>query len=359
MRIGLLSYHRNYNYGWNLQCYALLHILKSMGHEVLYIDKRKFKKQSFQTLIKSFCKKVLYRFIVNEHPKRIQNYSFFEDYIKPRSRVISNPKEYKYLPKFDVLIVGSDQVWRPKLVTPIEDYYFNFINYPAKLISYAASFGVDFTEYSKSNIVRCSKLIKRFNAVSVREASGINLIKDVYKWDCEPKVMPDPTLLLDKSHYLDIIKQKGFDTESKEESLFCYILDRTEEKQNIINWLISKTKLPKYEISPNDCEKLPSVESWLFAFQKSKLIFTDSFHGCVFSLIFRKPFLVFGNKSRGLSRFVSLLQTFKQEDRLIMSYDDLKNISLKEIMKMNEEQISVIQTSLRDRAIDYLSTNIQ
>ena len=60
----------------------------------------------------------------------------------------------------------------------------------------------------------------------------------------------------------------------------------------------------------------PSVTKWLRAFVDADFVITDSFHGCVFSIIFNKPFVAIGNKGRGLARFESLLKMFGLEDRL-------------------------------------------
>lgn len=316
MKIGLLSYHRNYNYGWNLQCYALMTVLKSMGHEVTLIDKTKFSKQSRLGRFKRVCIRMLhlnkeksYEDVQKE--KGVNMAPFFNNYIFPRTHCIKNQKGYRKLPHFDALVVGSDQVWREKLVNPLADYFFNFIDYPAILISYAASFGVDYAEYSDGEVKQCGKLIEKFKAVSVREASGVKLIKDVYKWSCNPVVMPDPTLLLSSNDYEQIIGasiQKGT-------GLFCYILDKTEDKEKAVRKISVAYSLDTYEICLDGKEAYPSVEEWLRSFRDAEFVFTDSFHGCVFSLIFRKPFIAYGNAKRGMARFISLLKTFEQSNR--------------------------------------------
>ncbi len=343
MKIGLLSYHRNYNYGWNLQCYALMTVLKSMGHEVTLIDKMKFSNQSCWGRLKKTCACILhlnrgksYEDVQKERGERIA--PFFDKYILPRTHCITNKKGYKKLPHFDALVVGSDQVWRSKLVNPIEDYYFSFIDYPTRLISYAASFGVDVKEYTTDEIVQCGKLIERFNAVSVREQSGVKLIRDIYKWKCNPVVMPDPTLLLTENDYWKIIGNRA--TENKNRgNLFCYILDKTQDKETVIEKLSTTYSLKPRRIYLSESYVYPSVEDWLSAFSDADFIFTDSFHGCVFSLIFRKPFIAYGNIERGLSRFISLLNIFKQGHRLIKSAADINDIFLHNLRDIDNEQI--------------------
>ena len=363
MKIGLLSYHRNYNYGWNLQCYALMTVLKSMGHEVTLIDKMKFSNQSCWGRLKKTCACILhlnrgksYEDVQKERGERIA--PFFDKYILPRTHCIKNKKGYKKLPHFDALVVGSDQVWRSKLVNPIEDYYFSFIDYPTRLISYAASFGVDVKEYTTDEIVQCGKLIERFNAVSVREQSGVKLIRDIYKWKCNPVVMPDPTLLLTENDYWKIIGNRA--TENKNRgNLFCYILDKTQDKETVIEKLSTTYSLKPRRIYLSESYVYPSVEDWLSAFSDADFIFTDSFHGCVFSLIFRKPFIAYGNIERGLSRFISLLNIFKQGHRLIKSAADINDIFLHNLRNIDNEQIDNIQNTLRSKANKYLYSNLK
>lgn len=359
MKIGLLSYHRNYNYGWNLQCYALMTVLKSMGHEVTLIDKMKFSNTSLLRKLKSTCVSMLhlnrrksYEDVQKERGVNIA--PFFDKYISPRTHCIKNQKDYRNLPHFDALVVGSDQVWRSKLVNPIEDYYFNFIDYPAILISYAASFGVDYAEYSDEEVKRCGKLIEKFKAVSVREASGVKLIKDVYKWGCNPVVMPDPTLLLSRHDYEKISGEFTGQTSG----LFCYILDMTDDKKKIIKKISAIYSLQPKIISLDEEKTYPSVEEWLQSFRDADFVFTDSFHGCVFSLIFRKPFIAYGNAKRGMARFVALLDSFGLRERLIESSSDMEQMDLQNIKNIDKEHLDAVQSEMRKKALNFLSKEL-
>lgn len=364
MKIGLLSYHKNYNYGWNLQCYALMTVLKSMGHDVVLIDKRKFRNSTVGDNIKHVAK-TIYRFCHTPETKVSyedeQKYKgrkielFFEKYINPKSNVIINKKGYKSLPPFDAFVVGSDQVWRKKLVRPLADYFFNFVDYKTILISYAASFGVDYAEYSKEEIKYCGQLIKRFKAVSVREPSGVKLIKDVYKWNCNPVVMPDPTLLLSSHNYKEIIN----DYTTQNSGLFCYILDMDKDKEKVIEKISTTYSLNTHIINLNGEQIYPSIEEWLCSFRDAEFIFTDSFHGCVFSIIFRKPFIAYGNVKRGLARFISLLDTFSLRDRLINSFTDIEQIDLLNLRSIDKEYLDIIQNEISKKAYDFLLSELK
>jgi hypothetical protein len=125
-------------------------------------------------------------------------------------------------------------------------------------------------------------------------------------------------------------------------NLFVYILDKNENKSAIVDSVADQFKLDPFSVMPkssfsepgrkdiNDCV-FPRVEEWIRGFIDAEFVITDSFHGTVFSIIFNKPFISIDNKSRGLTRFESLLKLFQLEDRLIFSYKDLNLNGLKEI----------------------------
>ena len=90
----------------------------------------------------------------------------------------------------------------------------------------------------------------------------------------------------------------------------------------MIDTIASKYCLVPNSIYKSGVKSPPSVEFWLQQFEDAEFVVTDSFHACVFSIIFGKEFIAYGNKNRGLSRFTSLLRMFGLEDRLILSFDE-------------------------------------
>ena len=221
----------------------------------------------------------------------------------------------------DVLIVGSDQIWRPIYIENIADAYLDFAkDWEVRCIAYAASFGVaDWSEYSYEQTQVCRELIKKFDAVSVREDSGVELCRNYLGVDAVHVL--DPTMLVDIKHYMCHINscKKRY----PERMCLAYILDEADDKLNVLN---SIAHCQGYNIRqwknidiPNI--KNPTVEEWLKGFHDAEFVFTDSFHGCVFSIIFNKPFIAFGNEERGMARFDSLLKMFGLEELLITSSD--------------------------------------
>lgn len=321
MKIAILTLPLHSNYGGIIQNYALQTVLKRMGHEVYTIDCDKsvtvYQDNNFRYKVKKKLQSI--RSLYTNTIKRFELISFIRNNINTTSKSIYKINHVDDLNIFfDSVIVGSDQVWRPSYVNPnLETYFLSFIKNPSiKRIAYAVSFGTDVKEFSKDKIISCKKYFELFKAVSVREKSGLSLI-DEYNWKCknEPVLCLDPTLLLSKEEYQDL-----FDYHlSKGKNLFCYILDKTKDKERLINQISMDTKLKVHILTSHD--RFYSLKKWIRAFCDAEYVFTDSFHGCVFSIIFNKPFIAYGNKARGISRFQSLLELFNLQNRLICSID--------------------------------------
>ena len=356
-KIGLLSLHKNSNYGWVLQCYALFFVLKKLGHDVTYIDKVYFRKRKRKEALKIFIYNVIRIFFFKRKQKCII-IDFFKRHITVRTSEIRSIKGLNKLQHFDAVIVGSDQVWRPQYVYPIENYYLDFVKTETcKKISYAASFGTDEAEYSIDEIRKCGNLLKLFNAVSVRESSAISLIRDVYKWQSVPPIhVLDPTLLLRQTDYDKLIEQvEPIDFNG---NLLCYLLDINSEKDSIIRALESNL-LEKSYLIQFDSTQIHSVEHWLKAFRDAHFVLTDSYHGCIFSIIFNKPFIVIGNRSRGLARFTSLLEMFGLENLMIESLRDLTPERINECLSIDWLEIEKRVDKYRIISIDFLKNALE
>ena len=265
--------------------------------------------------------------------------------------------------EFDVFIVGSDQVWRPTY-SYVPTYFLEFTkDMPVKRIAYAASFGVDHCdEYEPEILRRCRISAKRFDAISVREDSGVKLCRDFLGVDAIHLL--DPTMLLEKKDYLMLIEEA--DKNISENLLMCYILDNNPKVSNIVQILAEKLGLIPLEIIPhhdstiglknNLRKELPSISTWLAGFRDAKFIITDSFHGTVFSIIFNKPFLVIANSKRGLTRFSSLLRIFDLEDRVITNMDDICWDDY--LSNINYEKVNHIWSIWKSKSMNFLASNI-
>lgn len=337
MKIGILTLPLHTNYGGILQAYALQTVLERMGHEVVVFDK--ILPEPSLSLWK--CPFVYSKRLVNKLLGRKDNIVFLEQYvskIKPiiqqnTNKFIKNYihrvsfKTFAKIPNadtFNAIIVGSDQVWRPIYFGEdhVDDAFLAFARgWNIKRIAYAASFGVDKWEYSPLQTETCKSLLHNFDAISVREESGVKLCRECL--ECKAQLVLDPTMLLDKSDYVKIIKTSN--VPKSKGNLLVYILDETPDKTALIKNIADKFNLKPFRVGSNTenihaplNERIqPPVEEWLRGFYDAEFVITDSFHACVFAILFEKQFVVIGNKKRGMSRFFSLLSQFGLENRLI------------------------------------------
>lgn len=375
MRICILTQPLHTNYGGLLQAYALQTVLKRMGHEVWTEDRRnnnmqlslRIKKDTRKILslmlnhVSSRFSKIYYP--TQEHLNVIRHHTndFIRQYITVTEPVFTANKQLLKHYKFDAYIVGSDQVWRPMYSPCLTNYFLDFTkNEIVKRIAYAASFGTDKWEYTKSQTEQCSRLVQQFDAVSVRETSGVELCEK-YLHTHAVQVL-DPTLLLDKEDYIHIssgLKKRG---------LYTYILDENPEKTQIIQTVSKKLKLKPFSVMPqsnfykvgpkliDQCVYAP-VPMWIDGFKNAEFVVTDSFHGTVFSILFNKPFLVIANKNRGVSRFVSLLKLVGLENQLLFSAADLTEELITTTIDFNT--VNALIASERTKAMNFLYEHLK
>ena len=361
MKIGILSLNPGHNYGGILQSYALKTVLEQMGHEVKVISKYKPLEPSFSLLnIPRYCVRCIRLLLKKGDTPVFAEYyenkkgriAFCNKYLN--MKVVKNLNEIKP-GEFDAIVVGSDQVWRPKYFEPqfqtqIADAFLKFSdNWKIRRVAYAPSFGVDNWEYSDAQTEECSHLIKQFDGVSVREQTGVLMCKDYF--DTDAICLCDPTILLTKKDYDNLITS---DTPKPQGNLLVYCLDESTEVNKLVALVSREKKMNPFRIYSSTGVN-PGVDSWLRAFRDTEFVITDSFHACVFSLIFHKPFLVIGNKDRGISRFKTLLEAFGQSDRLLIKADDYK--ASKEYSSLDD--IDIVFENLQATAINFLTQSLK
>lgn len=355
MRIGIYTQQLRNNYGGILQNYALQQVLKKLGHDPITLDYRPrsnffwYLLSQLKTIILILIgKKRSFRKYKKEPQRSSYTSPFIQKYIKTSWRMQFVTPITPYILKIECAITGSDQVWRPCYNT-LSNSFLSFIkNKRVIKIAYAASFGVDFWEYSEKQTYQCRDWVKNFKAVSVRENSGVGLCENHLSINAIHVL--DPTLLLSKEDYerlcinITPILNRPF--------LVAYILDINEDKEKIVKNIARKRGLEYIIISAdNDINK--TVEEWLAMFRDADYIVTDSFHGSVFSIIFRKHFNAILNSHRGSSRFTSLLSIFSLEDRIIN--EDANSIKTDDI---NWNKINPILDRWKFKSINFLKNNI-
>lgn len=340
MKIGILTLPLHTNYGGILQAYALQTVLERMGHVVIVLNRDRSvyspKRQQILSyiiyLIKKYClgRKVSpFKSAKRKNIEREEREQYTSVFINKYIHTYVIKKIDKDMPKnVDAFVVGSDQVWRHKYFTRlfksrIENAYLKFCEGEnVKRIAYAASFGTEEWEYTEAETKECARLLALFDAVSVREESGVKLCMEKLARN-DAKHVLDPTMLLSQEDYIKIVDDA--ETPKSSGNLMCYVLDDNANIQALINRIALEKNLTPFiansKVSdkklPNKERIQPPVERWLRGFMDAEFVVTDSFHACVFSILFHKPFVVIGNKKRGCSRFESLLKLFGLENRLI------------------------------------------
>ncbi len=373
MKIGIYTQPLRYNYGGLLQAWALQTVLRRMGHDVVTFDPCPYRRLSWKrkpiVYTKRIIKKLFRHSVVikeeekfnKEHDIKIQNLKPFIDANILRLE-FCDVRDIK-VQNFDVLIVGSDQVWRPKYNRTygrtIENAFFDFVGqWDGMRIAYAASFGTDEWEFTDGQTKCCGNLAKRFSAISVREQSGIALCEKYF--GVSAKQVLDPTMLLDKCDYEEIINARN--TSSPSGNLLCYILDETDFSDKLIKKISAEKGLISFRanskvtnVRANIEEKIqPPVEQWLRNFKEAEFIITDSFHACVFSIIFGKPFVVIGNEKRGISRYDSLFSMLSMKNHLIRSIDEFASTCSYSIDKETYQRIN----NLKEYSLKYLMSSL-
>lgn len=340
MKIAIVTLPLHVNYGGILQAYALKSVLEDMGHEAEVLD-RKIKislppswKMPFiyagrmvQNIVSFGKGPEVFREkrLIRELPVIASEVSKFTDtYVNPR--VLEKYGDIG-IGEYDAFIAGSDQVWRPKYFGKIEDAFLAFTaGWNVRRIAYAASFGTDQLEYTYEQLEACSRLLGRFDAVSVREDSAVTICDE---WlDCDKAVhVLDPVMLLGAESYGKIAS--GAARRPAEGKALVYLLDRTKEKDAVVarasKWVSGGVH--DISVAPTDGNVplkdrvAPPLEEWLACFEDAGFVITDSFHGCVIALLFHKPFIILGNVGRGLTRINSLLELFSLDDRYVHGLD--------------------------------------
>lgn len=324
MKIAILTLPLHYNYGGILQAWAMQAVLVQMGHSVeILMPKRqqRYKKWMFPLVwfyrflrrligisdIPVFAEKKLRE----NHEKIYGSLDIFKNN-QFKAKYISNIEDLNSL-DYDSIIVGSDQIWRKRYVRLlwktefVSDVFLSKVNDKKLLrIAYAASLGVDNWEYTPNETSEIAAALSKFKSISVRESCGVDLLFN--NTGCKSTWVVDPTMLLNAQDYrLLYNKNKS----SNQYEIVSYILDSNIVTTNLISKVSYDLKMSVHELNqPRAQERKFSVEEWLQAIDMSKFVITDSFHGCVFCLIFKKSFIFVGNAKRGNARFSTLIEKF-------------------------------------------------
>ena len=338
MKTAVITLPLHTNYGGILQAYALKFVLEGMGHEAVVVDRKDkmplpvwykapfvYASRALKKMLKpgagvEVLRELNYRKTL---PLRAVNTQrFINQYIAPL--VVSSYKDIRQ-GEYDAFVVGSDQVWRPRYFVNIEDAFLAFAkDWKVKRVAYAASFGTEELEYKYEELQACSGLLEMFDAVSVREDAGVRICEEWFGYEGAEHVL-DPVMLLNAEVYRTLAQKS--ETHPCTGKVMTYILDPSREKDCVVDFVarITGKAVEKFFVDDSSrplAERVaPPVEQWLASFCDADFVVTDSFHGCVLSVLLHKPFVAVGNSLRGMSRMSSLLTMFGLDGRLVQGID--------------------------------------
>lgn len=312
MKIAIITLPFHVNYGGYLQAYALQSVLKEIGHKVSII-----------MIDKSPQWRIWVSYIKWKIQNLFRNQYGIEDSFKDFLMLKINKKYFAKVGDikendFDAYVVGSDQVWRKKFIKDLSFAFLAFAKpWRVKRIAYAPSFGISEWDYTDDETTMCRELLSIFDFVSIREDSGVELCKKHF--GVIPTVVLDPTLIAPKKVYMSLLNRQKIDV-----GAFIYYVKKNEAILDV-NELLEKLGYKNYKEVILPCEnypikKLPTVSKWLSYIAYADIVLTDSFHACVFCLLFHKPFLVMPSGWGGKSRFQTLLAPLGLENHILTEF---------------------------------------
>lgn len=354
MKIGILTYHRSHNYGALLQAIALRKILADMGHEVTFIDywpnyhKHMYDFFSWESLRDSENLKDALKYIKNivlfpvSRRERIRNFnSFIEKNIVP---FISSMND-----SYDIIIHGSDQIWRkqPEMHTYNPLYFGKHQIKTKHKLSYAASMGILPDNNADKQLLK--KLLCHLDNISAREENLRNLVSEL-GYECRQDI--DPTLLMTGKDWCELLQitPKAGD----KYVLYYKLLPNTFELKKISDF--AKAKGLKLKVIHSIASRPKSEKNVMTADPKQFLeliynadfVFTSSFHGLVFSLLYHKDFYASFSKNSG--RAASLLASLDMSQRLLLPNSDIPA----DIIKIDYDIVEEKLQDYRRNSLNYL-----
>lgn len=305
MKVGILTYHHVENYGALLQAYALAEAIKSQGHEVEFIDY-----QPYRAIIYYLKQTYLSPHFVAYAAKSREIKRFFRSHLPLSPKVYYSRSGLQELRRrYDLVVCGSDEVWNIKSIRKFDPAYFlDFLDSDVRKISYAASFGRASTlgRYRET----AGKLLEQFDAISVRDRNSLQVLQR----ECgkqATKVL-DPTFLGDfrKITATPILKK------------YALVYGRlTKAQRNYAKAAAVQLGLVLVSVgypcqtADKNCLSI-GLEEWLGYFACASHVFTDFYHGVIFSIIFQKPFVFFGRPDK-VNKTNDLLADLGLENRIL------------------------------------------
>ena len=389
MRIGVVTYwNSSDNYGQQLQCWAMQRILKRLGHNPFLIRYSRQWPWSFTSCFKwILSRKTISRIVrkslkshrenANQSSLKDKLYFYSYDILRDfetfrREHIVTSDRIWKSIddlrkhpPLADCYLAGSDQVWHDSLMeSDAEGMYLAFGDAEIRRVSYAASIGRDIPSLE---LDRFTELVKAFNHVSVRERDASKLCERI---GIHAQVVLDPTFLITE-HDIEQLRIKSREAYSQS-YMFCYFLNVKEFQE--LHWSDVQSYLKNRKLGIDivyssgyepakrlvkDIEpSFPTVQEWVAKIANSTCVYTTSYHGLVFALLFHKPFVVLPLMSHPFAndRMMTLLDALGLSSRMLQFHSDFAQI-MDSIIDWNSVDLRLDE--LRQDSISFLKTALE
>lgn len=338
MRVGIVTITNGINYGNRLQNYALQETIRKKNIECVETIKN-ITGCKEEKILKKFLKAMIlniYRNVrcdnktLNELLKKNKFDIFNKENIKFSESTIEKNNIKGDIDKlYNLFVCGSDQIWNPNFEFNSEIEFLTFAD-REKRIAYAPSFGV--SKIQEKDRKKYKEWISGIKHITVREEAGAKIVKEITGQNVD--VVVDPTMFLDKEAWMKVSKEDV--NKPKGEYLLTYFLGGIpEEYRNYIEKIAKKNNLEIIELSNRNVPKyyVNGPSEFIDYINSAELFMTDSFHGCVFSMLMETPFVVCKRNGHTVkedmySRIDTFVSKFKLEDR---QFENIKDKNLFEI----------------------------
>lgn len=385
-KVGILTlYHKNYNFGGLLQAYALPCALKeNLGVEAEQIDYMRSNPPLVPTsspepdsgmLLK--CYQSIYEWVwrlaqrICEKRYFIKRTRAFDCFIQEiaHSQITYDADTIQNsLTEYQRFVCGSDQIWNTELIGPdIEVYTLQFVPENHRKIAYAPSVAVP--NIVPDFVFSFQNGLKGLDAISVREKDALPLLKKLT--DQKIEVVVDPVLLLTENQWSEVARG----AERKRKYILCYLLGDSTGQRSAATRFSRRIRrsiltfphiifncVRKSDLFFGDIHDYTSgPREFLSLIKNADFVITDSFHACVFSMIFETPFVVFerhreGEKGNMNSRIYDFLEEYHLESQLVT---EEKLVKMQGIPKIDYTYAHAHWKKRREESLEYLANALK
>ena len=357
--VGLLGIWYGNNFGSAMTNFALYQTVKDSGFKPLFLD-----------IPDMLWPGTFYR----DHNFSIRRFAYKHYNISARYASLAALTALNQ--KCDTFLVGSDQLWNYKLCASSKNFfYLDFVQNDRRRISYATSFGHDSFRGTPAQRQQVAYYMQRFHAVSVREKKAVPLCAAEFGVSAQQVI--DPVFICDPVHYTNLIQQSNAKREYEKTNcrpfLSAYILDPNDQKLEVLREMARRMNLDLI-IIPNAVIRKKSmrdawkntplhenldVEDWLFYLAHSQFVFTDSYHGMCFSILFERPFVCVKNPDRGAGRFEDFTDTLGLSHRIVDRPQQILDNADSLLQPIDYAPIRPLLQAERERGLQWLTNALQ